>query len=332
MPHPTDAADLSVDVAAAAAETVKIEIAGLHMLADALSPSTPLAKTLEEAVRATRAAEGRMIVTGMGKSGHIGRKIAATLASTGQPAMFVHPGEASHGDLGMIEERDVILALSNSGETPELSDVLGYARRFGIPLMGMTSNPESTLAKASTIPLVLPKAPEACSETAAPTTSTTLMIALGDALAVALLRARGFTSADFKTYHPGGKLGAQLRRVSDLVPEGRIPPLVSEGDPVTEAVRVISDEGFGCVGVANAKGKLIGIITDGDLRRHIDDLTGAAVEDIMTRDPKTVAPDTVAGEALSYLSKTGITALFIVENDRPTSLLHVHDCLKQGVL
>ncbi|MEM6914030.1 MAG: CBS domain-containing protein, partial [Pseudomonadota bacterium] len=200
------------------------------------------------------------------------------------------------------------------------------------PLIGMTSNADSTLAKAADWPLVLPKAPEACSETSAPTTSTTLMIALGDALAVALLQARGFTAADFKTYHPGGKLGAQLRRVSDLVPEGRIPPLVSEGDPVTEAVRVISEAGFGCVGIVNAKGHLIGIITDGDLRRQLDDLVGAAVEDVMTRNPRTVAPNTVAGEALSYLSKTGITALFVVENERPTSLLHVHDCLKQGVL
>ncbi|MEO1659293.1 MAG: KpsF/GutQ family sugar-phosphate isomerase [Pseudomonadota bacterium] len=332
MPADATTPDLPIDVAAAAAETVKVEIAGLQMLADALAPGTQLSKTLEEAVATTLAAKGRMIVTGMGKSGHIGHKIAATLASTGQPAMFVHPGEASHGDLGMIEERDVVLALSNSGETPELSDVLGYTGRFGIPLIAMTSNPDSTLGQAATLPLLLPKAPEACSETSAPTTSTTLMIALGDALAVALLQARGFTAADFKRYHPGGKLGAQLRRVSDLVPQGRIPPLVSEGDPVTEAVRVISDAGFGCVGVANSKGKLIGIITDGDLRRHIDDLVGSAVEDIMTRDPKTVAPDTVAGEALSYLSKTGITALFIIEDERPTSLLHVHDCLKQGVL
>ncbi len=332
MPTEPQAVDLQLDVAAAASETVKIEMAGMAMLADALMPGSPLSTALADAVKATLAAKGRMIVTGMGKSGHIGRKIAATLASTGQPAMFVHPGEASHGDLGMIEDRDVVLALSNSGETPELSDVLGYTRRFGIPLIGMTSNPDSTLAKASTMPLVLPKAPEACSETAAPTTSTTLMIALGDALAVALLQARGFTASDFKTYHPGGKLGAQLRRVGDLVPEGRIPPLVSEGDPVTEAVRVISEAGFGCVGVANAKGKLIGVITDGDLRRHIDDLTGSAVEDIMTRDPKTVSVETVAGEALSYLSTTRITSLFIVEDDRPTSLLHIHDCLKQGVL
>ncbi|MEO1043244.1 MAG: KpsF/GutQ family sugar-phosphate isomerase [Pseudomonadota bacterium] len=332
MPAESSPPDFAVDVAAAAAETVKVEMDGLRMLAEALVPDTPLSKTLQEAIGVILAAEGRLIVTGMGKSGHIGRKIAATLASTGQSSMYVHPGEASHGDMGMIEERDVILALSNSGETPELSDVLGYAGRFGIPLIGMTSNQDSTLAQAADWPLVLPKAPEACSETSAPTTSTTLMIALGDALAVALLQARGFTAADFKTYHPGGKLGAQLRRVSDLVPEGRIPPLVSEGDPITEAVRVISDAGFGCVGIVNAKGNLIGIITDGDLRRQFDDLVGAAVEDVMTRNPRTVAPDTVAGEALSYLSKTGITALFIVENDRPTSLLHVHDCLKQGVL
>lgn len=332
MPTDTQAVDLQLDVAAAASETVKIEMAGMAMLADALAPGSPLSIALEKAVKATLAAEGRMVVTGMGKSGHIGRKIAATMASTGQPAMFVHPGEASHGDLGMIEDRDVVLALSNTGETKELADVLGYTRRFSIPLMGMTANPEGTLAQVSSIPLVLPKAPEACSETSAPTTSTTLMIALGDAFAVTLLQARGFSSSDFKTYHPGGKLGAQLRRVGDMVPEGRIPPLVSEGDPVTEAVRVISEAGFGCVGVANAKGKLIGVITDGDLRRHIDDLTGSAVEDVMTRDPKTVSVETIAGEALSYLSATRITALFIVENDRPTSLLHIHDCLKQGVL
>lgn len=323
---------LPIDVPSVAAEAVRIEGAGLELLAQALAAGEPLAIAMEEAVRTIRAAKGRVVVTGMGKSGHVARKIAATFASTGQPSTYVHPGEASHGDLGMIEERDVVLALSNSGETTELADVLGYTKRFSIPLIALTSRPDSTLGRTADICLAQPVAEEACQETSAPTTSTTVAMALGDALAVALLRARGFTATDFKTYHPGGKLGAQLRRVSDLVPEGRKPPLASLGTPVTDAIEVMTKAGFGCVGITEADGRLVGIITDGDLRRHATELASASVDDVMTRDPRTVTTNTMAGEALGFLTKKEITALFVVEDGKPVSLLHVHDLLRQGVL
>jgi arabinose-5-phosphate isomerase len=323
---------LPIDAAAVARRTVRTESEGLERLAAALENGQPLALELEKAVRAMLHSSGRVIVTGMGKSGHIGRKIAATLASTGQPATYVHPGEASHGDLGMIEERDVVLALSNSGETPELADVLGYTHRFGIPLIALTSKEESTLAKAATIRLVAPKVEEACKQTSAPTSSTTVALALGDALAVALLEARGFTSTDFKTFHPGGKLGAQLRKVGDLLPDGRTPPVITLGTSVLDAIRVMSEAGFGCVGVVGENGTLKGIITDGDLRRHASELGSATVEEVMTPDPRTVSRATMAGDALSYLTEKRITALFVVEDGTPVSLLHVHDLLTQGVL
>ena len=331
MSEPTPSV-LSLDAAATAQEVIGVESQGLSLLAAALDPGQVLAAQAQAAVEAISIAKGRLIVTGMGKSGHVGRKIAATFASTGQTANYVHPGEASHGDLGMIEERDVVLALSNSGETPELADVLGYARRFSIPLIGMTSKAGSTLAKSASLPLVLPTAEEACHETSAPTTSTTMMMAMGDALAVTLLRARGFTKADFKTFHPGGKLGAQLRRVSDLIPEGRQVPVVPDGTPVLQAIETMSKAGFGCIGVVDSDGLLSGIITDGDLRRHASRLNEASVDEVMTQAPQTVREDTVAGEALSILTSRGITALFVVSEGKPVNLLHVHDCLQQGVL
>lgn len=323
---------LNIDVPAVAAEAVRIEAQGLEMLAEALAPGTALALAMEEAAATIFAADGRLVVTGMGKSGHVSRKIAATFASTGQPAIYVHPGEASHGDLGMIEDRDVVLALSNSGETPELADVIGYARRFGIPLIALTSGADSTLAKAATIRLIQPKAREACAETSAPTTSTTVAMALGDALAVTLLTARGFTASDFKTYHPGGKLGAQLRKVSDLMPADRQVPLVAQGTDLLEAIKTMTAAGFGCIGITGRHNELVGIITDGDLRRHADALVGARVDDVMTKNPQTAAPGMVAGEALAMITRRGITALFVVEENRPVGLLHVHDLLKKGVL
>ena len=321
------------DPLAIAADVVDVEGRGMAALREGFEDrGSDLARAFAEAVRLIEAAPGRVIVTGMGKSGHVGRKIAATLASTGQLASYVHPGEASHGDLGMIAEQDVVIALSNSGETPELGDVLAYCRRFAIPLVAITSKPDSTLGRAADAILVLPDAPEACGEVRAPTTSTTLSMVMGDALAVALLRRRGFTSDDFKTYHPGGKLGASLKRVRDMMHEGRELPLVAVGTPVPDAVRALTEAGFGCVGVTEGE-RLVGIVTDGDLRRHVaDGLRDLKVDAVMTRNPKTVTPDTLAAEALGTLSRTKITALFVVEDERPVGLIHVHDVLERGVL
>ena len=324
--------DVAPDHLAVAAETVRTEAVGLRALVDALAPGTPLAEAFARAVSLIQAAQGRVIVTGMGKSGHVARKVAATLASTGTPALFVHPAEASHGDLGMIGQADVVLALSNSGETPELGAILAYAVRFDIPLIALTSRSDSALGRAADVILALPDAPEACAEVAAPTTSTTLAMVTGDALAVALLRARGFTGDDFKTFHPGGKLGASLRRVEDMMHADRELPLVTLGSAVPEAVAELSAKGFGCVGVTDGD-RLVGIVTDGDLRRHMGDgLAGLAVDAVMTRAPKTVTPRTLAAEALGILSRTKITALFVTEDGRPVGLIHVHDVLEEGVL
>ena len=327
------------DVLDTAREVAETEARGLDALCEALAdPRSPLAQGFREAVAVIQGATGRTIVVGMGKSGHVARKIAATLASTGTPASFVHPAEASHGDLGMIGQGDVVLALSNSGETPELSDVLAYCGRFGIPLVALTSKPDSTLARAGDVRLPLPDAPEACREVRAPTTSTTLAMVLGDALAVALLRARGFTGDDFAGLHPGGKLGASLRRVADMMHEGRELPLVPRGTPVPDAVAELSAKGFGCVGITEDEGpgggaRLVGIVTDGDLRRHVSGgLRGLVVDEVMTPNPKTVTPRTRAAEALGLLARTKITALFVVEADRPVGLIHVHDVLEVGVV
>ena len=309
---------------------------GLTALADALAPSAPLGSAFLDAVAAIQAAPGRVIVTGMGKSGHVARKVAATFASTGTPALFVHPAEASHGDLGMIGAGDAVLALSNSGETPELGDILAYCARFAIPLIALTGRPDSALGRAADIVLAMPDAPEACAEVRAPTTSTTLAMVAGDALAVALLRARGFTGADFAGLHPGGKLGASLRRVEGLMHAGRALPLVPLGTPVPEAVGVLSACGFGCVGVtegAGGGGRLVGIVTDGDLRRRIGEgVWDLRVDHVMTRAPRTVTPQTLAAEALGILSRTKITALFVTEDARPVGLIHIHDVLDEGVL
>lgn len=316
-----------------AAEVVEIEIDGLRQLYEHLSdPDSSLSNAMQEAVAACKLIKGRVIVTGMGKSGHIARKIASTLASTGVRASYVHPGEASHGDLGMISKDDIVMALSNSGETPELGDALGYCARFNIPLIAMTSKAGSTLAEASDILLLMPKAPEACAITKAPTTSTTMMMALGDALAVTVLSEKGFTADDFHTFHPGGKLGAALKRVTDLMHHKDM-PLCHPQDPVSKAIEIISHKGFGCIGVQDDSGKLIGMITDGDLRRSysrsFDEL---AVLEIMTRSPTTIEASGLAAEALAILTEKRITALFIVDKDhKPIGLLHVHDCLSTGV-
>ena len=316
-----------------ALEVLETEQLGLTALMDALrDDEAPLAMAFQAAVDAITSATGRTIVTGMGKSGHVARKIAATLASTGTPALYVHPGEASHGDLGMIADDDVVIALSNSGETPELGDIIGYCGRFDIPLIGMTSGAGSTLAEASNVTLLVPKSAEACGITKAPTTSTTQMLAFGDALSVALLRLKGFSQRDFHTFHPGGKLGAALKRVTDLMHHKEM-PLCAPDASFTDVVSAITAGGFGCCGVVE-NSKLIGIITDGDIRRALSGSeTNLKAADIMTRNPRTIRDDGLAAEALSMLSEYRITALFIVsEDDQPIGLLHVHDCLAIGVV
>ncbi|MEM7492171.1 MAG: KpsF/GutQ family sugar-phosphate isomerase [Pseudomonadota bacterium] len=317
-----------------AADVVEMEIAGLKQLYKHLSDAnSALSSAMREAVAACKSMKGRVIVTGMGKSGHIARKIASTLASTGVRASYVHPGEASHGDLGMISKDDIVMALSNSGETPELGDAIGYCARFGIPLIAMTSKAGSTLASASDILLLLPEAPEACAITKAPTTSTTMMIALGDALAVTVLNEKGFTADDFHTFHPGGKLGAALKRVTDLMHHKEM-PLCQPNEAVSTVIEVISSKGFGCIGVQDNQGRLVGMVTDGDLRRsYTQSLDELSVADIMTQNPTTIEASGLAAEALAIFNKKRITALFIVDEDhKPIGLLHVHDCLATGVV
>jgi arabinose-5-phosphate isomerase len=317
-----DAGDLMV-----ARRVIRAEIDGLDRLDRALDG------TFTAALDVCTAVKGRLVVTGMGKSGHVARKIASTLASTGTPAQFVHPAEASHGDLGMISVNDAILALSNSGESIELADIVAYSRRFDIPLVAITAARASTLAKAADIVLLLPTAQEACPMGLAPTTSTTMMLALGDAIAIALLERRGFSSTDFLRFHPGGRLGRRLLRVSDIMHAGNAVPLIGPDAPMSEAILVMSGKSFGCVGVCAGDGRLVGIITDGDLRRHMNDgLLGLRVAAVMHREPKTIAPGGLAAEALGMMNRLAITALFVVdESHRPVGFIHMHDCLRAGV-
>ncbi len=278
------------------------------------------------------AIEGRVVVTGMGKSGHVARKIAATLASTGTPALFVHPAEASHGDLGMITTADLVLALSNSGETAELRDLVFYAKRYGIPLVAVTARRDSTLGRAADDALVLPPLKEACPMGLTPTSSTTAMLALGDALAVALLRRRGFSAHDFSVFHPGGKLGSRLMRVEALMHRGDDLPLATEATPLQEAIVEMTGKRLGCVGVVGADGRLVGILTDGDLRRHLGEgLLHRAVGEVMTEAPRTIEAKALVAEALAQMNRYAITVLFVVEDGRPVGALHLHDCLRAGV-
>jgi arabinose-5-phosphate isomerase len=310
-----------------ARRVIRAEIDGLEDLSEALDAR------FEDAVGACAAVQGRIIVTGIGKSGHVGRKIAATLASTGTPAQFVHPVEASHGDLGMIGSDDAILALSNSGETAELADIVAYSRRFEIPLIAMTGGARSTLAEASDIVLLLPSAAEACPMGLAPTTSTTMMMTLGDALAIALLERKGFSSADFRLFHPGGRLGRRLLRVRDIMHVGDEIPLVSPDVRMSEAILVMTAKSFGCVGVCDSGGGLIGVITDGDLRRHMGgELLERNVAEVMHGKPKTISSAALAVDALGLMNRFAITALFVGDEDRrPIGFLHMHDCLRAGV-
>jgi arabinose-5-phosphate isomerase len=319
------------DAARSALRTIKTEKSGLADLERALGNG--LAVPFTEAVRKIRDTPGRVIVTGIGKSGHVGAKLAATMASTGTPAFFVHPVEANHGDLGMITARDVIVALSWSGETSELQGIVGYSRRFSIPLIAVTSGENSTLAREADIVLCLPKSQEACPHGLAPTTSALMQLAIGDALAVALLEARGFSAGDFKTFHPGGKLGATLSHVGEVMHKGDEMPIVPLGTDMRTAVMKLSHKRFGCVCVLGDDGRLAGIVTDGDIARHLDkNLAELKVDDIMSRNPKTVRPTTLATSAMGLLELHNISALVVTDDDkRPVGIVHFHDLLKIGV-
>jgi len=314
----------AVDPLAVAHRVIRREAEALTLLAESLGPG--FAEAFDLLARTT----GRIVVSGMGKSGHIARKVAATFASTGTPAQFVHPAEASHGDLGMIAQGDVLLVLSNSGETPELADIVAHSRRFGIPLIGVASRPDSTLLREADVAIVLPPAPEACEQGIVPTTSTTMTLALGDALAIALMEHRAFTPDHFRIFHPGGKLGARLLRVHDLM-HGDV-PLVTETTPMSETLLAMTRAGFGVVGVTDAKGQLRGIVTDGDLRRHMDGLLSLTAGHVMTRGPRTITPDALAVEALAQMNERKITSLIVTsEGGAIAGILHIHDCLRAGV-
>lgn len=313
---------------ATARQVIADEARALDVLADRLDEG------FVRALRLILDAKGRIIVSGIGKSGHIGRKIAATLASTGTPAHFVHPAEASHGDLGMVARGDVVLAISNSGEAPELANLLAYTRRFGIPLIGLSSNPGSTLMTQADEHLLIPALGEACGFGMVPSTSTTLTLAMGDALAIALMKYRDFRPEHFRDFHPGGKLGARLAKVRDLMHGGDGLPMVAEDAPMSEVLLEISRKSFGVAGVADAAGNVTGIITDGDLRRHMDGLLTRTAADVMTADPTTIGPDALAEEAVAVMNKRKITSLFVVDpagSRRAVGLLHIHDCLRAGL-
>jgi len=313
-----------------ARRTLSLEAEGLVALRTALDGE--LGAAFERAVTAIGEASGRVIVTGMGKSGHVGRKIAATLASTGTPAYFVHPAEASHGDLGMIGDNDVVVALSWSGEAPELADLIAYTRRWGVTLIAITSRAGSALGAAASIPLILPTMPEACPNGLAPTTSTTMQMAMGDALAVTLLSRRGFSAQDFRRFHPGGKLGSQLRKVRDVMHGGEAVPIVPENATLSRAIMEMTGKRFGITAVVDAEGRLVGAVTDGDLRRAFQaGFKDGPVRDAMSRNPRTIGPEALAEEALAVMNERRITSLFVLEQDRPAGILHLHDLLRIGV-
>jgi arabinose-5-phosphate isomerase len=326
-PAATGAASPAV---ASALRTLEAEASGVAALTAALQAD--LGPAFTAAVDLIRNARGRLIVTGLGKSGHIGKKIAASFASTGTPAFFVHAAEASHGDLGMITADDVIMALSWSGETAELKNLITYSRRFRIGLIAVTSETGSTLGEAADIVLTLPKAREACPHNLAPTTSSLMQLALGDALMVALLEGRGFTALDFGTLHPSGKLGAMLKFVRDLMHTDAAVPVTPIGTRMSDALVEMTSKGFGCVGIVDGRGDIVGIVTDGDLRRHMrPDLLAATVDEVMTRQPKTIGPDLLASEALEILNASKITALIVTEGRKPVGIVHLHDLLRAGV-
>jgi arabinose-5-phosphate isomerase len=314
------------DAIASGRTTIAREVEGLEAVASALD------EKFIALVDKVAGLKGRVIISGMGKSGHIGKKIAATLASTGTPSYFVHPSEASHGDLGMITPDDLVMCLSNSGETHELRDIIAYTRRFSIPLVALVRRGESMLVEAADIAIVLPEVPEA-GPVGAPTTSTTMMLAFGDAVAVALMEKKGFSKNDFGVYHPGGKLGSQFIRTGDLMHKGEELPLVDEATPMEQVLLVMTAKRFGCAGVTNAAGEMTGIVTDGDLRRHMgNELIRKTAKEVMTANPVTITPATLGAEALGIMNSKAITCLFALEGRKPVGILHVHDCLRAGIL
>ena len=330
MANPTGTDPVNAAVQSAL-RTLEAEGSGIAAIEAALR--SDLGEAFARATDLIRQAKGRVIVTGLGKSGHIARKIAATFASTGTPAFFVHAAEAGHGDLGMITTDDVVLALSWSGEQAEMKALINYAKRFRIALISMTAEGDSTLSQAADVALTLPKAREACPHNLAPTTSSLMLLALGDALAIALLEGRGFTSVDFSVLHPGGKLGAMLKHIGDLMHTGAAVPLKPLGTSMSEALVEMTSKGFGCVGIVDARGAIAGIVTDGDLRRHMrPDLMTALVDDVMTKNPKTIRGSLLASEALEILNASKITALIVTEANKPVGIVHLHDLLRAGVV
>jgi arabinose-5-phosphate isomerase len=330
MANPTGTDPVNAAVQSAL-RTLEAEGSGIAAIEAALR--SDLGETFARATDLIRQAKGRVIVTGLGKSGHIARKIAATFASTGTPAFFVHAAEAGHGDLGMITTDDVVLALSWSGEQAEMKALITYAKRFRIALIAMTAEGDSTLSQAADVALTLPKAREACPHNLAPTTSSLMLLALGDALAIALLEGRGFTSVDFSVLHPGGKLGAMLKHIGDIMHTGAAVPLKPLGTSMSEALVEMTSKGFGCVGIVDARGAIAGIVTDGDLRRHMrPDLMTALVDDVMTKNPKTIRGNLLASEALEILNASKITALIVTEANKPVGIVHLHDLLRAGVV
>lgn len=309
-----------------ARHVLRLEADGLMMLAETLDDG------FVKAIDLLQAATGRIVVTGMGKSGHIARKISSTLASTGVPSFYVHPGEASHGDLGMIDHSDAVIAISNSGETPELSNLVAYTRRFKIPLIAVTSRPGSTIAEQADVTLLLPPAEEACPIGLAPTTSTTMTLALGDAIAMALMDRLGFTADDFKIRHPGGQLGKRLLKVSDIMHSGAALPLASGELLMSDIIVQMTAKSFGCIAIVEPDNNLRGIITDGDLRRHMsEDILSRRAEEVMTEGPKTIRPSALASEAVQVMNEVKITNLFVLEERQVVGIIHIHDCLRAGV-
>ena len=311
-----------------AIKTIESEIETLKELRNSVS-----SESLTQALDCMQKSKGRIIITGMGKSGHIGKKIAASLASTGTPSFFVHPAEASHGDLGMITEDDVVIAISNSGESKELIDILNYCKRFGITLISITKNAESSLGKAGNITLLLPNSGEACPLGLAPTNSTTATLVLGDILTVGMIERKGFSKEDFNDRHPGGKLGSILKRVQDLMHTGQEMPLLDENSNMQSVLLEMTSKRLGCVGFVNGAGKLTGILTDGDLRRCLSSkILEEKASNLMTQNPKTIPPNALTAEALKIMHDKKITNLFVVDNDKiPIGVIHIHDLLNNGV-
>ena len=325
-----DTGDSRGGLIAAARRTAEIEAAGIRRLSEQLGGD--LGHSFQAAIKLLKAATGRAILSGIGKSGHVSRKIASTLASTGTPAIFIHPSEASHGDLGMITASDIIIILSWSGETEELKDIAAYSRRFRVPLVAITSHRMSTLAKSADVVLELPVHEEACPNGLAPTTSTTMQLVLGDAMAIALLEDRGFKKHDFKTLHPGGKLGAALTSVRDIMHSGNELPLAGSGVSMSDALVTMTEKSFGCLGVTDDAGKLIGVITDGDLRRNMaPDMLNRVTSEIMTKDPVVVTRDELAAAALGIINDSLITSLFVTDDGTPVGIIHIHDLLRRGM-